>query len=125
MSAWNILPSEVGGVLTTVAGHIGEEGGSEGLVGSMTSTEALLTSISGEANSTPVSMALGEFAEHNFGLMGDMAGVAVSAVTNTSLAVQYYVDGNLQMATDTQRDAGVIPEPEEPVRTTHGHPTPL
>ncbi|WP_433698641.1 DUF6507 family protein [Nocardiopsis sp. CA-288880] len=119
MSAWNILPSEVGGVLSTVAGHIGEEGGSEGLVGSMTSTETLLTSISGEANSAPVSMALGEFAEYNFGLMGDMAGVTVSAVTGASEATTHYVNGNLEMAAEAQQNAGVVPEPE-PERPVYG-----
>ncbi|MEE2036198.1 DUF6507 family protein [Nocardiopsis sp. CT-R113] len=112
MSAWNILPSEVGGVLTTVAGYIGEEGGSEGLVGSMTAAETLLESISSEADSAPISLALGEFAAHNFNLMGSMAGVTVSAVTHTSEAVNYYVQGNLDMAAEAQENAGVVPEPE-------------
>jgi len=119
MSAWNIQPSEVGVVLTAVAGHIGEEGGSEGLVGAMTSTESLLTSISEEAGSTPISIALGEFAEHNFGLMGDMAGVTVSAVTGASQATTHYVNGNLTMAADAQENAGVVPEPE-PERPVYG-----
>ncbi|WP_159941377.1 MULTISPECIES: DUF6507 family protein [unclassified Nocardiopsis] len=112
MSKWNIQPGEVGAVLTNVAGYIGEEGGSDGLVGAMTSTESLLTAISEEANSAPVSMALGEFATHNFGLMGDMAGLTVSAVTGASEATTAYVNGNLEMAAEAQENAGVIPEPE-------------
>ncbi|ADH70430.1 MULTISPECIES: DUF6507 family protein [Nocardiopsis] len=114
MSGWNIQPAEVGAVLTSVAGYIGEEGGSDGLVGAMTSAENLITAINEEANSTPVSVALGEFAEHNFGLMGDMAGLAVSAVTNTSTAVTHYFNGNMEMAAEAQENAGVIPEPEPP-----------
>ncbi|APC33706.1 hypothetical protein A9R04_02840 [Nocardiopsis dassonvillei] len=114
MSGWNIQPAEVGAVLTSVAGYIGEEGGSDGLVGAMTSAENLITAINEEANSTPVSVALGEFAEHNFGLMGDMAGLAVSAVTSTSTAVTHYFNGNMEMAAEAQENAGVIPEPEPP-----------
>lgn len=124
MSAWNIQPPEVGAVLTTVAGYIGEEGGSEGLVGSMTSAETLLTSISEEADSAPISVALGEFAEHNFGLMGDMAGVTVSAVTGASEATTHYVNGNLTMAAEAQQNAGVVPEPEPP-RPVYGPHAPV
>ncbi|MCK9872535.1 DUF6507 family protein [Nocardiopsis dassonvillei] len=79
MSGWNIRPADVGAVLTSVVGHIGEEGGGDGLVGAMASAENLITAVSEEADSTPVSVALGEFAEHDFGLMGDMAGLTVSA----------------------------------------------
>jgi hypothetical protein len=116
MSGWNIQPAEVGAVLTSVAGYIGEEGGGDGLVGAMTSAENLITAINEEANSTPVSVALGEFAEHNFGLMGDMAGLTVSAVTGASEATTHYFNGNLDMAAEAQENAGVIPEPEPPQR---------
>ncbi len=119
MSKWNIQPAEVGSVLTKVAAHIGEEGGSDGLVGSMTSTENLLTSISEEADSTPVSIALGEFAQHNFELMGDMTKLTVSAVTGASEATTQYVKGNLEMAAEAQENAGVVPEPETPVYGPH------
>ncbi|WP_174545951.1 DUF6507 family protein [Nocardiopsis dassonvillei] len=123
MSGWNIQPAEVGAVLTSVAGYIGEEGGSDGLVGAMTSAENLITAINEEANSTPVSVALGEFAEHNFGLMGDMAGLTVSAVTGASEATTHYFNGNLDMAAEAQENAGVIPEPEPP--STHGRNIPV
>ncbi|OOC56647.1 MULTISPECIES: DUF6507 family protein [Nocardiopsis] len=111
MSKWNIQPSDVGGVLTAVAAHIGEEGGSEGLVGAMTAVEELVTEISTEANSAPVSVALGEFAQHNFDLMGDMASLTVSAVSGASEATTQYVNGNLDMAAEAQENAGVVPEP--------------
>ncbi|NKY98208.1 DUF6507 family protein [Nocardiopsis alborubida] len=114
MSKWNIQPADVGAVLTSVAGHIGEEGGSDGLVGAMTSAESLITEISTEADSAPVSVALGEFAEHNFGLMGDMAGLTVSAVTGASEATTHYFNGNTEMAAEAQANAGVVPEPEPP-----------
>ncbi|WDZ91586.1 DUF6507 family protein [Nocardiopsis sp. HUAS JQ3] len=114
MTGWNIQPAEVGAVLTSVAGYIGEEGGGDGLVGAMTSAEGLITAVSEEADSAPVSVALGEFAEHNFGLMGDMAGLTVSAVTGASEATTHYFNGNLDMAAEAQENAGVIPEPEPP-----------
>ncbi|QUX28727.1 hypothetical protein KGD83_26545 [Nocardiopsis akebiae] len=114
MTGWNIQPAEVGAVLTSVAGYIGEEGGDDGLVGAMTSAESLITAVSEEADSTPVSVALGEFAEHNFGLMGDMAGLTVSAVTGASEATTHYFNGNLDMAAEAQENAGVVPEPEPP-----------
>lgn len=114
MSKWNIQPTGVGEVLTNVADHLGEEGGDEGLIGSMTATEEILTSLSEEAGSAPVSMALSEFAEHVFGLMGDMASLTVSAVTGASEATTHYVNGDLEMAAESQENAGVVPEPEEP-----------
>ncbi|MFI6578828.1 DUF6507 family protein [Nocardiopsis sp. NPDC050513] len=112
MSTWDITPSDVGGVLTAVAGHLGEEGGSDGLVGSMTAIEGRLTAINEKAGSVPVSVALGEFAEHHFGLLSGMASLTVSAVTGTSEATTAYVNGNLEMAAQHQAAAGEVPEPE-------------
>lgn len=112
MSNWNIQPQEVGGVLTTVAGHIGEEGGSEGLIGCMNKIEDRLTSISEEADSVPISIALGEFAQHYFGVMGDMASLTISAIEGAGEATNHYVNGNLEMAAESQAGAGEVPEPE-------------
>ncbi|RKS06917.1 hypothetical protein DFP74_2567 [Nocardiopsis sp. Huas11] len=112
MSTWDIQPSEVGGVLTTVSGFIGEEGGSECLVGCMEKIEARIVEISEEANSGPVSIALGEFAEVQFGVMGGMASLTVSALTGASEATTHYVEGNLTMAAEAQAGAGEVPEPE-------------
>ncbi|MEE2046212.1 DUF6507 family protein [Nocardiopsis tropica] len=119
MTAWNIQPAEVGAVLTTTMSYLGEEGGGEGLFGDMETIEQRVTSLSTHINSAPIGIALGEFAEHNFGLMGDMAGVTVSAVTGASEATTHYVNGNLEMAAEAQQNAGVLPEPE-PERPVYG-----
>jgi hypothetical protein len=114
VSTWNINPNEVGGVLSATAVHIGEEGGSEGLVGHMAEIEDSVTGISTAADSTPVSIALGEFAGHYFGVMGEMVGLTISAITGASDATTAYVNGNHEMALEAQANAGVIPEPEQP-----------
>ncbi|MFV2195426.1 DUF6507 family protein [Nocardiopsis sp. LOL_012] len=119
MPAWNIQPSEVGGVLNSVAGHLGEEGG-EGLVGVMENIEEHLGNCAEWSKSGIVAMALGEFAEHHFGVMGEMVGLTVSAVTQTSEATTHYVNGNTEMALEAQRSAGVVPEPEPEPAYPHG-----
>ncbi|WP_051415435.1 DUF6507 family protein [Nocardiopsis sp. CNT312] len=50
--------------------HLGEEGG-EGLAGVMESTEEHLGSCTEGSGSGIVATALGEFAEHRFGVMGE------------------------------------------------------
>ncbi|MCY9786888.1 DUF6507 family protein [Nocardiopsis sp. EMB25] len=112
MSTWDIQPSEVGGVLSSVAGLIGEEGGSEGLVGCMEKIEDRVMEISEEADSGPISIALGEFATEQFGLMGGMASLTVSAIQGASDATTHYVNGQLDMAAEAQAGAGEVPEPE-------------
>ncbi len=114
MSQWDIQPAAVGGVLQSVAGHLGEEGEGEGLVGVMESVEEHLVDCGEYAKSGIIGMALGEFAGHYFGIMGDIAGLTMAAVTRTSEAVIHYNDGNLEMAEESQANAGVIPEPEPP-----------
>lgn len=115
MTRWNIQPAEVGGVLTTVVGHIGEEGGGEGLIGTASSFEHCIIRC-GEIpdNSLPIGIALGEFADHYFGLIGDMAALTSSAVQGASEATIAYIDGDLEMAAQHQAAAGTVPEPVDP-----------
>ncbi|WP_433696763.1 DUF6507 family protein [Nocardiopsis sp. CA-288880] len=114
MSQWNIQPAAVGGVLQAVAGHLGEEGSGEGLVGVMENVEEHLVDSGEYAKSGIVGMALGEFAEHYFGIMGDIAGLTMAAVTGASEATTHYMNGNLEMAEEAQANAGVIPPPPPP-----------
>ena len=114
MSQWNIQPAAVGGVLTAVVGHLGEEGGGDGLIGVMQKVEEHIVDSGDYSKSPIIGMALGEFAEHYFGIMGDMAGLTVAAVTGASEATTHYVEGDLEMAAESQANAGVIPEPEPP-----------
>ncbi|ASU61088.1 DUF6507 family protein [Nocardiopsis dassonvillei] len=111
MSAWNIQPSEVSAILTSVSGQVGDEEGTEGLTSHMSSLETHLNEASSGAASDPIGMALAEFADHYFGEIGDMVSISSSAVTGASDATLYYVNGNLEMAAESQANAGKIPEP--------------
>ncbi|MFI6577041.1 DUF6507 family protein [Nocardiopsis sp. NPDC050513] len=114
MSSWDITPQDVGSVLSATAAHLGEEGGTDGLLGEVDRLETDITLASGHINSAPISIALGEFAEHHFGLMGDMLSLTANALEQTSEATTAYVEGNREMALESQRNAGVVPEPEPP-----------
>ncbi|WP_150251773.1 DUF6507 family protein [Nocardiopsis deserti] len=114
MTVWDINPPEIGAVLVTTLSHLGEEGGSEGLFGDMTTIEERVTTLSTHINSAPIGVALGEFAEHYFGLMGDMLSLTGNAVTQTSEATTAYVTGNEEMALEAQRNVGVVPDPPPP-----------
>lgn len=114
MTAWDIQPSDVGAALTNTISHLGEEGGSDGLFGDMNTIENRVTALNGHINSTPIGIALSEFAEHYFGLMGDMLSLTANAVQQTSKATTAYVEGDQTMALDVQQKAGVIPDPTRP-----------
>lgn len=109
MSAWDIRPSEVLTVLETVMGHVGEEGGGQGLVGGMERLETNLTDASEHAASPVVSMALGEFAEHVFGITGDMVRLTGSGIQGAGEATDHYNNGNLEMAAESQANAVQVP----------------
>lgn len=111
MTNWNVQPQEVGTVLSNTASYIGEEGGSDGLLGEMDRLESRVTSVNSHINSTPITIAIGEFSEHYFGLMGDMLSLTSNAVQETSNAVTHYVNGQQEMALESQENAGVVPPP--------------
>ncbi|MBB6120687.1 DUF6507 family protein [Nocardiopsis algeriensis] len=121
MSSWDINPVDVGSVLSATAGHIGEEGGTDGLVGHISAIEECLMSLSTDTHSTPIAIALGEFAGHYFGVMGDMVALTCSGITGASDATTAYVNGNHEMALEAQENAGVIPDPP-PAPTQGGGP---
>ncbi|MEU0239515.1 DUF6507 family protein [Nocardiopsis sp. NPDC006198] len=112
MSSWNIQPAEVGGVLTTVAGHLGEEGGGDGLVGHITKVGEYVNLCAEEVGGGPVQASLAEVGEYYFGQMGDMVALTVSAVQGAYEATMSYIEGDLEMAAQHQAAAGEIPEPE-------------
>ncbi|OOC55570.1 MULTISPECIES: DUF6507 family protein [Nocardiopsis] len=111
MSGWNIRPADVGAVLSSTAAHIGDEEGTEGLTGHIKDIEGHLTDLSTGVRSVPVSIALGEFAGHYFGVMGDMVSQTISGLTGAGDATTAYVNGNHEMALEAQSNAGVVPEP--------------
>ncbi|SHI56675.1 hypothetical protein SAMN05421803_101601 [Nocardiopsis flavescens] len=106
MSTWNIRPPEVGAILGTVSGHVGDEEGTEGLTGHLTSLEGHLADAASGAHSPPIEMALGEFAGHFFAEVGDMVALTTSAVTGAGEATTHYVNGDLDMAAEAQANAG-------------------
>ncbi|MBR8744870.1 DUF6507 family protein [Nocardiopsis sp. MG754419] len=114
MSDWSIDPAQVGSVLSETAAHIGEEGGTSGLLGHMSQLETRITSLNSHINSAPIGIAIGEFAEHHFGALGGMLSLTASAVQGASEATTAYVEGDREMAAEAQASAGEIPDPEAP-----------
>ncbi|MEV2277783.1 DUF6507 family protein [Nocardiopsis sp. NPDC049922] len=110
VSGWNIQVPEVSGVLNQVHGHIGDEDATTGLTGNMTDLGGCLEEVSTHAASAPIGIALAEFAEHYFGVLGEAVGLGASAVSGASEATLYYVEGNHAMAAQAQANAGQIPD---------------
>lgn len=114
MSEWEIDPAQVGAVLSETAEHLGEEGGGSGLLGHMSQLETRITALNSHINSTPIGIALGEFAEHNFAMLGDMLSLTASAIQGASEATTAYVEGDQEMAAEAQAQAGQVPDPNAP-----------
>lgn len=110
MSEWSIQPFEVSTVLASVSDHIGNEEGTSGLVGESASLGETLQEAESAAGSVPISLALGEFAEHYFDLLGDAIGLSASAVSGVAEATGHYVNGDLDMAATAQDGASEVPD---------------
>ncbi|GAA1440456.1 DUF6507 family protein [Nocardiopsis tropica] len=109
MSAWNIQVSEVNGVLQNVSGLVGDEEGTTGLSGDYMNLGRSLEDVDGAACSIPISVALGEFAAHFLGVVGEMINLSASATGGAGEATMHYVNGNLEMAEDAQANACMVP----------------
>ncbi|MGW9633191.1 DUF6507 family protein [Nocardiopsis alba] len=114
MSSWSIDPPQVSAILTETLGLIGEEGGTDGLVGDMDTIATTAETVSEMADSVPISIALSEFCGHYFEVMGEMAAKTLSGVEGAGDATTAYVNGNLEMAAEAQSNAGVVPPPDAP-----------
>lgn len=114
MGSWDINPQQVSAVLSETAGHIGEEGSGGGLMGHMTQLQTKITALNGHINSAPIGVALGEVAEHYFGMLGGMLSLTASAVQGASEATTLYMEGDREMAAEAQSTAGHIPDPDAP-----------
>ncbi|WP_435109514.1 DUF6507 family protein [Nocardiopsis synnemataformans] len=108
--------------MTAVVGHLGEESGGEGLIGAANGFEQYFSLCFESARSGPVQTSLTEFAEHHFGLIGDMTALTSSALQGASEATMAYINGDLEMAAQHEAAAGEVPEPED---LTAGHSEPL
>lgn len=109
MGSWDINTQQVSQVLTDTTGHLGEEGSSDGLLGNMQEISTTVETINEMAASLPIGIALGEFCEHYFGVMGDMVSKTVSGLEGASEATTAYINGDLEMASEAQSTAGDIP----------------
>ncbi|HJE58851.1 MAG TPA: DUF6507 family protein [Nocardiopsis listeri] len=114
MSEWSIDPVQVGSVLSETAEHLGEEGGGSGLLGHMSQLETRITAVNSHINSAPIGIAIGEFAEHNFAMLGDMLSLTASGLQGAGEATTAYVEGDQDMAAEAQAQAGDIPDPNAP-----------
>lgn len=122
MGSWDVDAQQVGTVLSATAAHIGEEGGNGGLLGSMDRMEKAVTGCESTAHSLPVSIALGEFCGHYFGVMGQMLSKTASGVEGASEATTAYLNGDLDMAAEAQSTAGQIPDPQPEQAPGAGRP---
>jgi hypothetical protein len=114
VGSWDVKPEQVGAVLSETAEHIGEEGGGDGLLNHMNKLETRVTALNNHINSPPIGIALGEFAEHYFAMAGGMLSLTASAVQGTSEATTFYMEGDREMAAESQSTAGTIPDPPPP-----------
>ncbi|MDE3719944.1 DUF6507 family protein [Nocardiopsis sp. N85] len=121
MSSWDIDPARVGGVLEATLGHLGDEEGTGGLTRELSQLETHLGNAVEECGSGIVSDALGRFAEHYFGVLGDMAGTTLRAVEGAYEATTHYMEGNLEMAAEAQANAAKEPATEATPSAGSGH----
>lgn len=110
MSAWNIQVPEVNGVLLNVSGLLGDEEGTSGLSGDYADLGESLEEVDTAAASIPISIALGEFAAHYLGIVGEMIALGANATAGAGEATMHYANGNLEMAETSQANAGVVPD---------------
>jgi hypothetical protein len=114
MSAWNIQVPEVNGVLFNVSELVGDEEGTTGLSGDYTDLGESLQEVGTAASSVPISIALGEFAAHYLGIVGEMIALGANATAGAGEATMHYANGNLEMAETSQANARVVPDPSSP-----------
>ncbi|MBV2362283.1 DUF6507 family protein [Streptomonospora nanhaiensis] len=108
MSTWDLSTGDVVRVLETVAGHIGDEDGTEGLSLHARSLETAVNDANDAAASAPIGTALQEFSGHCLGLVGYMIGRGSSGVAGAGNATRHYINGNLEMAAEAQANAGSV-----------------
>ncbi len=120
MTAWDIRPSEVGGVLrkaATAAEGLAKAG--QGVQKDLPSAATAAGTISGmycgaTAPTGPVSAALGEFMQTWLKQLAYVAQRTSSSLNGAAAATNAYVEGDLKMAADAQHDALKEPKTDMP-----------
>jgi hypothetical protein len=110
MSSWDIDPPGVSGVVTRVAGHVtaGEGGGGgdgKTLQQKVTDFGNHIEDAGTGAASAPIGTALMEFVEHYSPTIKGMGTKTGSCIRGAVAATRAYIDGDLEMAAEAQRNA--------------------
>ncbi|SEF44209.1 hypothetical protein SAMN04489712_10134 [Thermomonospora echinospora] len=111
MTGWNIAPGEVANVVTTVGGYIGDADGGDGLVGQIEDFARHVEDAAMAASSMPIGTALKEYVTHTSPGLKGMVTKTASCVTGAVQATKAYINGDLEMAAEAQRNAVDAPAP--------------
>ncbi|MHA7962289.1 DUF6507 family protein [Streptomyces sp. L500] len=119
MTAWDIRPAEVGGVLqrtATAAEGLSKAGESvqKTLPSAATAAGTISGMVCGPVPSGPVAGALSEFAKKWSGDLQYIAKRTAASLNGASEATRHYVEGDLEMAATTQSDALKEPKIDMP-----------
>ncbi|GAA4939231.1 hypothetical protein GCM10023224_20840 [Streptomonospora halophila] len=110
MSGWDIQAPEVSGVMQTVGGHVNGGDGEGGLVAKIETFGGHVGDAGTAAASGPIGTALEEFVGEYGPSLEEMVLKSGSCIKGCVDATSAYLDGNLQMASDAQGNAGSIEE---------------
>ncbi|QBI52218.1 DUF6507 family protein [Streptomonospora litoralis] len=108
MTTWDIQPTEVNGIVQTVGGHVGGGDGEGGLVAKIETFGNHVQDAGTAAASGPIGTALEEFVGEYGTTLQEMVLKSGSCIRGCVDATSAYMNGNLQMASDAQGNAGNI-----------------
>ncbi|WP_026401375.1 DUF6507 family protein [Actinomadura rifamycini] len=108
MTAWDIDPGGVWAALAPIKEHVL---GADGLAGRFTSLAGHIDQADAAADSMPVNSALTAFVATYKPVLTGMAAKATGCVKGATTATRAYVDGDLEMAREAQRNAAKAPAP--------------
>ncbi|TQN30187.1 hypothetical protein FHX37_0048 [Haloactinospora alba] len=108
MSGWDISPEGVSAVLTDVGTELGDEDQTSGLSGHTKTLGEDIAEAAEVAASEPIATALEEFVDAYRDYLRKMTAITSSAISGCSTAVTAYMDGDTDMARESQSNAGDI-----------------
>lgn len=119
MTAWDIRPAEVGGVLSrtaTAAEGLSKAGQSvqKTLPSAATAAGTISGMVCGPVPSGPVAGALGEFVKKWSSDLTYIAKRTAASLNGASEATRHYVEGDVEMAATTQSEALKEPRTDMP-----------
>jgi hypothetical protein len=103
---WNIDPAGVKSVVTKVAGHVTDgHGGGDTLESHAKDLADHIGEAGTSAASNPIGTALKEFVEHYAPTLKGMATKTGNCIQGAVDATKHYIQGDLEMAADAQKNA--------------------